>query len=153
MAWIGFWLPILGFVSDLLKKRRLILIFCALFGVGISAMIIALPIKHSLILSLLFFGLGVAGAGQSVAFIVMAESVGKNLKGTALGLNNAGISFVIAVVLPVVGFLIQHSLHNNASQNFHVHNFTVSLMVMPILYAASLFVSLKLVDDPKILCN
>jgi MFS family permease len=152
MIWLGLacGCPILGFISDLLKRRRPVLIFCAVFGIGVSAAIVGLPINHQLILLLLFFGLGFAGAGQSVAFITMAESVGKNLKGTALGLNNAGISFAIATVVPAVGFLIEHSMQAGKIPVFHVGDFVLSLTIMPILYTVSLLVSFFGIDDKKI---
>jgi len=145
MIWLGLacGCPILGLISDLIKRRKPLLVFCAIFGIGISVSIVSLPIHHQLVLLLLFFGLGFVGAGQSVAFITMAESVGKNLKGTALGLNNAGISFAIAIVVPTVGFLIQRSIHSTSGiPVFHVSNFILGLTIMPILYMVSLLVSL-----------
>ncbi|MGD9109243.1 MAG: MFS transporter [Gammaproteobacteria bacterium] len=145
MIWFGLacGCPILGLMSDLFKKRRMILIFCALFGIGVVIAIIGLPIKHPLVLLLLFFSLGFVGAGQSVAFVTMAESVGKNLKGTALGLNNAGISFAIAMVIPTVGFLIEHSMHASTGVAvFSVSDFRLGLTIMPILYTVSLLVAI-----------
>lgn len=144
MIWLGLacGCPILGFVSDLLNRRRPVLIFCAIFGLYISAMIVLLPIKNSLILLFLFFGLGFAGAGQSVAFITMAESVGKSLKGTALGLNNAGISFAITTVVPLAGFLIEHSMRGDKVAVFHAHDFILGLVIMPILYMISLLAAI-----------
>lgn len=145
MIWFGLacGCPILGLVSDLFKQRRLILIFCALFGISVAVAIISLPIKHPLILLLLFFGLGFVGAGQSVAFVAIAESVDENLKGTALGLNNAGISFAIAVVIPAVGLLIEHSMHTVTKVTaFHVSDFRLGLLVMPMLYIISLLVAI-----------
>jgi MFS family permease len=152
MIWLGLacGCPILGFISDLLKRRRPVLIFCAVFGIGISAAIVILPIRHQLILLFLFFSLGFAGAGQSVAFITMAESVGESLKGTALGLNNAGISFAIATVVPTVGFLIEHSMRAGRIPVFQVHDFILGLTIMPILYTVSLLVAVFGLGGKKI---
>jgi MFS family permease len=147
MLWCGLAIgaPLFGLLSDITQQRKPALVASAALGLVVSLILLYVPDKHAALFFCLFFLLGVASAGQSIAFLSIAESVNTHLRATALGLNNACISFSIAVMIPAVGFIIQHSLHqpNNLSTPvFHTHNFTLALTVIPVLYCTALLIAL-----------
>jgi MFS family permease len=141
LLWFGlaFGAPMLGVISDFINHRKPVLFFCSILGILVSLLIIFLPGNNLWLFAILFFGLGVASAGQSVAFVIIAENVGDDLKATALGLNNAGISFTIALVVVIVGFIIQRSSGVDIHL-FQQSDFRLGLLVMPALYVISLLI-------------
>jgi MFS family permease len=141
MLWFGlaFGCPVLGAISDLFKCRKTTMLFAAILGILVSLIIIYLPDCNNItILALAFFCLGIASAGQSVAFVAIAETVESNMRATALGLNNAGISFAIAIVMLTIGYLIQRSTGINV-QAFHQADFKLGLLIMPAMYMVGLW--------------
>ncbi|MGD9153737.1 MAG: MFS transporter [Gammaproteobacteria bacterium] len=147
MVWFGlaFGCPFFGAISDIIKRRKTTLIASAILGMCMTLAIIYCPINSKIIFALLFFGLGVAGSGQSVAFTTIAEHVEVNLHATALGFNNAGIAFANTMMIPLITALIQLSFHQHfaaGKQIYHQSNFTLSLLSLTTLFLISLIVAI-----------
>lgn len=148
VAWVGYAVgcPIVGFISDLIKRRRPILIACALLGTIISIAIIYLSTPFAWVYGVLFFLLGIASAGQNIGFAAITENVNEDLKASALGLNNGAVTTFDTFVPPIVGALIAHS----AGANIHhlkPENFTAGFLIMPILYGLALLLGLLLIRE------
>lgn len=147
MVWFGlaFGCPFFGAISDIIKRRKTTLIASAVLGICMTLAIIYYPTNSKIIFALLFFGLGVAGSGQSVAFTTIAENVETNLHATALGFNNAGIAFANTLMIPLITTLIQLSFHQHfaaGNQIYHKSNFTLSLLSLTTLFLISLIVAI-----------
>ncbi len=136
LAWLSYAIscPLLGALSDLMQRRKPILIICALLGILISLAITYLPLTHiKLGYALLFIGLGIAASGQSIGFATIAEHTDLGTKGTALGFNNGMISLFIAIIEPLASYFIYWSARSHTG-HLTVSDFRVGFIFMPILY-------------------
>jgi len=143
--WIGFALgcPLLGFISDRTKRRKIVLIICALIGALSTLYLIVYTGNNSIILGMIFILLGVSATGQSVAFAIISEHVKTKVHATAFGLNNAFIMLSSAFFIPFFGLLIQRSATHlkTTAQMFHPQNFQSSLMSVLIINLIALLIA------------
>ncbi len=105
-AWIGYAVgcPIIGFISDMLERRKICLSVSAFITLIAILIILYSPVK--LYLQIGFFLLGVGAAGQSIGFATMAEQFKKQFVAVGFGLNNAVLTIVSAVNAPLIGLLL-----------------------------------------------
>lgn len=148
LAWLGYAAacPILGGLSDIAKRRKPILIFCALLALFSTLGIIFTPAEHSWVYGFLFFSLGVAAAGQSLGFATIAEHVSPDSRASALGLNNGAIMLFSAMIPPITSYFISRNAGSEFGQ-FSVSDFTTGFMVMPILNLIALIVAWFFIDE------
>ncbi len=149
LAWLGYAVgcPVLGALSDLAKRRKPTLVFCAVLGVLATSGITYLSVgKMHWIYAVLFFCLGLAASGQNVGFATIAEHVDLQTKATALGLNNGAITLSGAFIPPLASYFIYLSA---SGQTAHLkpENFIVAFSVMPLLCAISAMVALFLIKE------
>lgn len=105
---MGFGSPVVGLVSDVLRRRKLVLALCALLGLGVTVLFTLLS-SHSLIpyMVLLFF-IGVAAGGQTLSFAILAESVPVAMQGTAMGFNNMAVMLGGLLSQSIAGLILNH---------------------------------------------
>lgn len=143
IAWLGYAIscPLLGVISDVTKRRKPALLFCAAIGLVSTLCIIYLPLNHMLwVYASLFFGLGIAGSGQSIGFATISEQVDLSTRATALGMNNAMITFFSAILPPAVSSFIYLSAGDRGG-HFITSDFLTAFTIMPILYAISFLIA------------
>lgn len=148
ISWLGYAAacPILGVFSDIAKRRKPILIFCALLALVATSGIIFLPETHFWLFGLLFFSLGIAAAGQSLGFATISEHVSPESRASALGLNNGAIMLFSAVIPPITSYFISRNASTEFGQ-FNVNDFTLGFMVMPVLSFIALMIAWFCIDE------
>ncbi len=146
--WIGYAIgsPLTGKISDQTKRRKPVLIFCALIGLLATLSILSIPTNNILLITCCFFFIGFASSGCSVGFASISEHVQENVQATAIGLNNSMITFFAAIFPPIVGFLIETGV-KNPEHIYSVENYENGLILMPIFYALSLVISLFFIKE------
>ena len=147
LAWLGYAIgcPALGALSDITKRRKPVLCFCAILGLCTTSLIVFSSLHAKALYTVLFFMLGVAASGQNIGFATITEQVSSTTRATALGLNNGAIVLLSALVPPVVSYFI-----NAAAQHqtvLRADDFIVGLSIMPILYAVALLISLFMIKE------
>lgn len=135
MIWIGLAVgsPSLGKLSELIKRRRVPLIISGLLGMVSSIVILYFTITSKLILSVLFFLIGFASAGQSVSFAIISEHVPRKLHATAIGLNNTLITFMGFLIPPIVSIMIV-KVSPPGAKVFTEKAFEYGFTIIPVLY-------------------
>lgn len=105
-AWVGYALgcPLLGFLSDIFERRKIILSICSFFALISTLMILYLNSK--LPLQIAFFLLGVSASGQSIGFATIGEQFKKQFIAVGFGLNNAVITTISAINAPAIGLFL-----------------------------------------------
>lgn len=88
---LGFGSPLIGFISDVLARRKIVLSFCGLLGLFITLCFILLNTHSLWPYMLLLFLIGAAAAGQTLSFAILAESVPAMMRSTAMGFNNMAV--------------------------------------------------------------
>lgn len=109
VAWLGYALgcPLLGYISDKIKRRKSLMLMSALFALIALSAIIYFPLNH-LMISLCFLFLGFGAASQSLGFAIMAEQCSKHHLAIGLGFNNAMIGLFAAINAPLIGVMLFH---------------------------------------------
>ncbi len=134
-VWVGYAIgcPLLGWISDRIKRRKPLLYGSALLGLVMINFILFMPGDNPWLFGVLFFLLGIAATGQSVGFAAMSDHVERNIQATAMGLNNGFITMGGAFLPPLVSLMI----HTRDSHN-HLHlvqsQFTHAFIALPFLY-------------------
>ncbi|MDP1574994.1 MAG: MFS transporter [Coxiellaceae bacterium] len=148
-AWLGYALgcPFLGAASDLMKRRKPILLACSILGLISTCGINYFSLLHTpWVYALLFFVLGLAASGQNVGFATMSEHVDANTRATGLGLNN-GVITLFGVFIPlIVSACVNFSSHGNLT-HLTANNFILGFTCMPILYLCAFFIGLIFIKE------
>lgn len=131
LAWLGYALgcPLVGFVSDIIQRRKPMMIASTLIALISMTGIIYLPLEK-LATALCFVLLGLGASGQSLGFAIIAEQCKKEYLGIGLGFNNAMIVFVTSIGAPLIGSLLSYS---GSMQNYKE---VLSLMILFTLISA-----------------
>ncbi len=139
VGWLGYAIgcPLLGFISDLLKRRKLVMLLGAVCCLGAMASLVYGPAtKTSLMIT--FFMIGVGASAQSVGFAIMAEQCNKYYLAAGLGFNNAMIAFVSSVNAPFIGWLLEYHGPSHEVQlpdYVFAFNFVLGLITISIIAA------------------
>ncbi len=147
LMWLGYAVgcPLAGVTSDLLKRRKVVLIACAVFGVLASSLITYVQL-NLVLYCVVFFCLGLAASGQNVGFAAIAEHVGVDIRATALGMNN-GMMEVFSASFPIiVGVLINQASHGD-SKHLVASDFYVAFSVMPIAFTIALVLAIFFIKE------
>jgi len=106
LSWIGyaFGCPILGFISDMLRRRKLILVLSSI--VNLLSLSVILHCTDKLMLQAALVLLGVGASGQSIGYALMAEQFKPDFVAVGFGLNNTAITLFSALNAPLIGSLL-----------------------------------------------
>lgn len=135
MAWLGFALgaPILGYVSDLIKRRKPILFFSGITTTLTLFAIIYLPLGAVETL-ICFFLLGVGVGSASVSIVMMGEQCKSNYLAAGLGFENAVTMVIVSLVAPAISGLLMKIAH---SSTYSVHDYQHGFILLVLLPAIS----------------
>lgn len=152
MIWLGIAVgsPLLGWVSDRCRSRRLALFISASLGFSATMILLYLPSLTVGWAYLILFVFGLGSSGQSISFAVIRDNNPLNLVGTACGFNNLSVLLGAAIFQPIVGIVLHHSegtMLLNGNYFYSLSGYQKSLIVMPICYMVSLLVSLFLLKE------
>lgn len=139
VSWIGYAIacPLMGFVSDLLERRKVVMVAMAVLGlVAISTIMYG---HHKPTMPLAFFALGFAASGESVGFAVMAEQFKSRFVAIGFGLNNAVITTVVALNAPVIGYWLDAI---SGSHHASLHDYLIVFRVLVAVAVVALLLSL-----------
>lgn len=140
IAWIGYAIgcPLLGFLSDVLERRKIILGLCAVIALIAILMILYLPNKQPL--QIAFFLLGISASGQSIGFATIAEQFKKQFVAVGFGLNNAIITILATINAPLIGLLLDYNKNGkHATLNEYLSVFNVLIITAIIALIIALF--------------
>lgn len=138
MEWVGYAIgsPLIGKLSDRVKRRKPFLIIAAAAGV-LSTLAILFAPHHELLLVILFIVMGIGIAGQSLTFATILESVPRKLHSSALGVNNAASMLSSALLAMLVGWIIQAS-----GGQFSAPALLKGLSLVPLFFFLALLVAI-----------
>ncbi|PCI77291.1 MFS transporter [Candidatus Aerophobetes bacterium] len=147
MIWFGIALsaPILGLLSDRLKRRKPFIVIPSIIGLISSLVLLYMPNLEFGTTHLLFFLIGIAAAAQILSFAIGREINNPSVVSTGIGLNNMGVVLGGAILQPVVGKIIQYTSHNSIVVQgvpvYAVSDYTWGLSVVPICFLVGVIVA------------
>ena len=147
MMWIGVAAasPIVGWLSNLMGRRKTILWIASLVGLGCSVVLIYLPnVPYSATYILLFF-MGAASASHMLTFALVRDNNRPGVVATAIGFNNMAVVIGGAILQPLVGGILTSLWDNVTMKDGIPYNtlgdYQVALLVVPLLYLVGFFVT------------
>lgn len=125
--------PLSGWLSDKMKRRKPIMIISGVFGLVLSTLFVFYPHMDRTFAYVLFFLFGLTNTGVAIAYAVATEFHDRNVVGTAIAFTNMASILVGAVLLPIVGHLIDLA---GGVRGYHVEkllltDFQFGLRILP----------------------
>lgn len=102
--------PLMGFISDKLKRRKEPMLIGALAAALVMMIVLYWPNLHQTSLCVLMFFLGLFYSVQSIVFAVGREVSPKEAAGTAIAMTNMIVMIGAMLLQPLVGRLLDWSL-------------------------------------------
>ncbi|MDR1057797.1 MAG: MFS transporter [Coxiellaceae bacterium] len=137
--WLGIALasPFIGWLSDLIERRCIIMSICALVGtVAITIVIFGANLSPSL-LNFLTFALGFASAAQTLSFALIKDNNSPNTVGTANGFNNMCV-VASGILLPIlIGKILDFNWQGTMQNNVRIYSlssYQLALATLPLCY-------------------
>lgn len=144
LLFLGFTIgaPVMGFLSDKMKRRKLPMIIGASGAMLVMVVLLYLPGLNQMSINLLMFLLGTLYSVQSIVFAVGRELSPKEAGGTAIATTNMIVMLGAMFLQPLVGRLLDWSLlsrHpqaaainlNNMQQLYTATDYQFALSVIP----------------------
>ncbi len=153
MIWLGIGLvsPFLGWFSDKLGERRILLWCCALIGCVCSILILYVPGIPIGGMYAILFGFGIAGAGQILTFALVKDITRPTVIGSAIGFNNMFVVVGGALLQPLVGWVLTLGWNGTLSSKgvpiYSLENYNIALMIVPICFLIGLIISLFFIKE------
>ena len=130
-----------GWFSDIIRNRRLPMIYGAVSAMIIVIGIIILPVGYSPILYLLFFLLGFNTSSQVIGYPVITESNSFELLGTATAMCNLLVFTCASISQPLFGWILElYSSNTEIVGYYSADSYQYAMLSLPI----SFFVALAL---------
>lgn len=125
--------PLLGRLSDRFKTRSVILKLSSMFGLLIIIAFIYLPLPVWLA-SFFLFAIGFFVSGFLPAFTLVKESADYSYKNCALGFMNTLNMLGGAIIMPLVGFILDYLDPGSVQDlsHFHIKHFQWAFGVIPL---------------------
>ncbi len=142
--------PLMGFISDKIKRRTLPMRVGAIGAAIIIALILYTPNINATLLNVLMFSLGLFYSAQAIVFAVGRELSPKEAAGTAIACTNMIVMLGAMLLQPAIGHLLdlsvrlhhpQDILANGALQQMYTagdYQFAMSIIPIGIVIAALL---------------
>lgn len=138
--------PLIGWISDNLKSRRIPMIACAIISLVLISFVMFMKLSF-LGLIILFLLLGIITSAQVIGYPVITESNPSHMTGTAMGLASVLIMGGGAVFQPFFGWLMDlnwdHTLVNGTAV-YSSSNYLLAMMILPIAFGLGLLAAICL---------
>jgi MFS family permease len=148
LIWLGVGIssPLIGALSDRLKRRKPVLILTALSGAFAIGIIIYAPVLSILSLSILLFIAGLGSSGQVLSFAVVKDYTEHKRSSAAIGFNNMAVVASGVVMQPLIGKLIQLQGAPTAGL-YPLNSFTHSLWLLPLCHVLCVILALVFIRE------
>jgi MFS family permease len=135
--------PILGWISDYLKKRVLMM----RISVGICLLLLTAVIYGNLSpfwAMTLLFAYGFFNSGIVVSYAMASEINSRQFTGIALGISNMASVIIGATMIPIVGWLLDHLWEGTVQNGVHifaVHEYKLAFIALPLGFIAAFIIT------------
>jgi MFS family permease len=132
--------PIIGHLSDKLKKRKPIMIYSAIICFILLTIILYVPHLALHTLLMLLFLYGVANTGLIASYATATEITPKHNSGVAIAFANMASVIIGVFFLPIIGMIldaywqgtIQHGI-----RTYSIHAYHMAMLALPLCLLAS----------------
>jgi MFS family permease len=151
-AWIGMGLfsPVLGWLSDKIKRRTILLGATSILGILVSCALLFIPHLPYAFIYLIFFLIGCASSGNLLCFALAKDINRPSVTSTAMGFNNMTVVLSGAIFQPIVGWILLKFWEGgmeNGAPIYTTYSYTCALTMVPICYFIGLLVSIFCIKE------
>jgi len=139
---IAFGGPIVGWLSNHFKRRRLPMIICATIGAISSFTIIHRADLSPLELDLFLILFGIGASGLVLAFGLVVDLQPPQTVGAVIGFTNMAVITGGLILQPAVGFILKNQWAGKLIKNipYYSHDaYELALLMMPVTFLVALF--------------
>lgn len=144
---VGIGAPLLGWLDAHIPVRRYVLSAAALLTTVIFAFVIAMPTMPVTILIILYILLGLCSATYMLSYTIANEIAALRIRSASIGLVNTLSVSCAPIMQPTVGlllFLLARHDHPTNMNAYTVHEYQLSLLLLPILTAIAAWLAFYL---------
>ncbi len=138
--------PVLGWVSDFFKRRLMIMRIAVLMCLMSLTLIIYAPglafIKQWNMVILFIYGF--FNSGIVISYAMAAELNRRQFTGIALGLTNMITIVIGALMIPIIGFVLDRLWDGtmlNGARVFAIHDYQIAFIALPIGFILALVIT------------
>lgn len=146
ISWLAYAIgcPLFGAISDMTKRRKPIMVLCALLGFVSVCLMLFYPVHHLWYYEVLFFAMGLGATGQNVGFAIIAEHTEEASKASALGLNNGCM-----LLLSVISTLLSSAIIEHVAGGEPIGRlaYVSGLSLMPIFFGVACIIAFIVVKE------
>ncbi len=132
--------PLIGKISDHIKQRRNIIIFCSVLGAIFTSILIYISALMPMILYSLLFLIGVVSSGETLVYCLAIEINPQRAKGVASAFINF-ILFLGAGFVPIlVGLFLESNWQGNSANGIPIYSpmdYKGALTIFPVSFVLS----------------
>ncbi len=143
--------PLYGYLSNRIQEKKPWMSLGSFLSIFFMLLIMFLPHPSEMLLTALFFLLGLASSSQVLGYPLITENSPKELTGTSMGIAAVIIMGLPMLIQPFSGLLLdlgwQGTMLNGAPFYSHM-NYIVAFAIFPIGFFIS-FLSTYLIKEPK----
>ena len=142
LSWFGYAIgcPLLGIISDMISRRKILLVASAFFCLFSLLVIFYFPINVFL-LGFAFILLGIGSSGQSIGFAIMAEQCSDNYLAAGLGFNNGIIMLFVSILSPFIGWML------SLQQSVNISSYQKVFLIIILLVLSAMFISIFCIKE------
>ena len=127
--------PLVGWISDRLQRRRIIMIVSALASLVLMALVIYVPNLPLIFLFLVLFLYGIANTGVAIAYAASGEIHSRSVAGVSIAFTNMASVIVGAMFQPVIGALLDYHWDGEmlgGIPNYSAQDFRFAMIALPV---------------------
>lgn len=152
--WLGVALasPVIGWFSDLIGRRCIIMTICALAGTIATIIVIFFTNISTNTLYPLMFLIGFASAGQTLSFALVKDNNSPYTNGVANGFNNMVVVAGGLLFQPLIGKILDMCWQGTTHNGVHIYSFfsyQTAFSVLAICYFVAAIVSIFFIRETR----
>lgn len=131
---IGISGPIVGWISKHFKSRRWPMWTCATIGFVSASLLVLSPALPRIALYLCLIGYGIGSSAQVLPFGLIVDIQPPQAIGAVVGFTNMAVIFSGLILLPAVGFIVQHAWSGQLVNGLPVYthdDYSLALLMLP----------------------
>jgi MFS family permease len=151
-SWFGVALasPVIGWISDKIKRRCLLLIISAFIGTIAMAIVVFVPNIQIIILYCLMLLIGFGSAGQTISFALIKDNNSPFTNSAANGFNNMVVVAGGILFQPLIGKFLDlnwQGVMAHGVRIYSLHSYRMAFLVLPICYFIAFIASLFFIQE------
>lgn len=153
LLWLGVGIgsPLLGWWSDRLGRRSILLALSALVGLAAISIVLYVQPNSLWIVAIALFLVGAGSSGQALSFAVVKEQSENRHVATAAGFTNMAVVCSGAIFQPLLGWLINshtsHLVMLHGIPQYNSGDYQHAFIVLPISYLIAILISFFFIKE------